>query len=720
MSKNPNIEEIIDKVNEVSLNKISTSITNNTPKFVINPIIYVDGIESDDSSDEDYNSLDEKLFTSLDTQNKNELPFRTFKITESRAKKTVGEDKFSKPVGFLGEKKENIEVVNFNTQISKNSIAQTFLDKLKEEGIEEESDIKIEDISSVSILLNRPLSISTRKNNLLIKELESRTESPIIHKKTGIFWEFNWYNNNNKIVKSETVREFYKKLKKYDKDKKTSKAEQFRTINEKGIAVPYQDLRERAKNHENTITLVKDAKENNDSDIYLSIVDGDTESFNGIYSAYMRIHKGEKTAPTIMSTGYEFPKDEQNNNSTYQLASQIDRMIRVITAKHVPLGVYYPEPNMCVLIPKKYDTVLESFIDKKRKKGDLESASLLRKVSLRQDATFVFSNDNPLITTVPPRAKLTKTHKTPITFSDEFSQGASLTEKDLQTFKQISQSHFHEKVWYDNLFINHSIKIDSIKLNGCKSLLAKIRNRNVTNDERNQAIKELKEFIDPNIVDSIITAAAEIKQYIDKFKIEYIRSEDEETLLKIFKKKNINIKDFSRDQILILAQIEVLKLFQSEVIDINDLKKISLKQLKSIFYNDETIEMLQNEDISINELLNLAKISTRHNQDYSIALKLFIKAVENRDYSTEEILNLYEEHEFHLMFMADSPNDIIIENFDNVEIVLFGIENYDIDIEEVRDALEPDGAEGGSVLMEFDRMIGYNDDYDYDDYYDDY
>jgi hypothetical protein len=83
------------------------------------------------------------------------------------------------------------------------------------------------------MLLNRPLSLSTRKNNILIKELEYKTESVIAHKKSGIFWEFNWYQKGSTKVGYDTVKSFYKKLKRYDKDNDTSKAKQFLDLNEK-------------------------------------------------------------------------------------------------------------------------------------------------------------------------------------------------------------------------------------------------------------------------------------------------------------------------------------------------------------------------------------------------------------------------------------------------------------------------------------------------------
>jgi hypothetical protein len=103
----------------------------------------------------------------------------------------------------------------------------------------------------------------------------------------------------------------------------------------------------------------------------------------------------------------------------------------------------------------------------------------------------------------------------------------------IRSFKQISQSHFHEKVWYDNLFINGAITVTGCTIPHCKSLLAKIRNGN--NEDRDQAILELKNYIDHMVVDAIVKAAEEVNKYVNKFEIEYIRSEDEAKLLKILK-----------------------------------------------------------------------------------------------------------------------------------------------------------------------------------------
>ena len=679
-----------DKDLNQEIGQVTSSLKQTTiksqPKFIVNPIIYVDGQESGESSDEEYNPSDEKRFDQLDCSNKETLLYRTYTKTKKWTKKIKKKQKvskeeysFSKPVGFVkvGSEKNKVlvKLESFNSKEDKKSegAVQKFLKLLSDTGVEKDSEDKIEDTVSASMLLNRPLSLSSRKNNILTKELEYKAESAIAHKKSGVFWEFNCYTKGKTEVKYEDVRTFYKKLKKYDKDKNTTKAKQFLDLNEKNIAVPYQGLRELAKNHNNTKTLVKKFRDKDkDSDVYLSIVDGDTVSFNGIYSAYIRIHKNAKSPYTVMSTGYEFPKEE--NSSVHELGSQIDRMIRVSTTKHMPLGVYYPEPNTCVLLPKNKDTVPESFVNQS-KKGNLESASLLRKVNLRENASFIFSDDNPVITTIPPRAKLNKSHKTLITFSQEFIQGASPSAKDITSLKNISQSHFHEKVWYDNLFINGAIKPTGKTEASCKSLLAKIRN--CKDKEQKQAIKELKKYIDPNIVDLIVKAAKEVNKYVAQFEIDHVASENEAELLKLFKKFDVQIKDFSRDAMLVLSQEEVIELILKEIIDLNDLKDIDIKILEEMFYDEDNLEQ-------------------------------FITAIEN-GYSTSEILTSYEDDSFHLRFMSsDDPTDIVLENSNDYDVIELGIKNYDIDVEWIISELAAEHEDGDSSALQYFQMVVNN------------
>ncbi|XP_062311782.1 uncharacterized protein LOC134016431 [Osmerus eperlanus] len=186
-------------------------------------------------------------------------------------------------------------------------------------------------------------------------------------------------------------------------------------------AVPYSRIREHLKNCEETKKLVRKLRGNDEEClVYFSFVDADTVDFNEVYSSYLQIvdtHVNtHKIPPTVMSTGYEFLEKE------FQLASQIDREVRIRTADCFPLGTYYPEPNFCVLLPKAEETLPESFINTHSKAENMESPTLIRQVKKRSDIPFtaLFPRGQPIITAVPPGIKLKKGEVTTQCHHDPF------------------------------------------------------------------------------------------------------------------------------------------------------------------------------------------------------------------------------------------------------------------------------------------------------------
>lgn len=521
--------ELLEKTfSEVKLEK---GKSNNNLKFLINTIAYVpsDNTHSSDSSDgEDY-SLDKKLFNEIDLKDKDTFPYKTFKkITKAKNIKTK-EVKLteSEELGSLNNVQDENVIINKSSKLSR--VAEPLLQKLEQNAFDLNEKDKLQTIK-VSIGFNRPKSLSNRLNKILTDELECKSSSKINHEKFGFFWHYNWYDKKGKSVDYTIVQKFYRQFKTIDK----KKAQEFRKINEKtaglkiiestdkaikqkGTLIPYQELREYVKNHNKTQELVKafkdQDKEKNDI-IYFSFIDADTISFNGIYSAYLRIHnkyfKENNVSPTVMSTGYEF--DGKGKNYPFKIGSQIDREIRIATAKHIPLGVYYPEPNFCVLLPPSTLTLPESFIDKKIKpKGTSESVALLRKVKLRENAIFTFSEDKPVITDIPLRAKYTKKTKDKIKFSEDFTKGGLPTKEDVKGLRQMSQSHFFEGIWLDNLYINKGIVIYSnyYKFKGLITTFLK----NIENFD-----ELIKEHCKPNTLSKIINARLEVNKVIKNFK----------------------------------------------------------------------------------------------------------------------------------------------------------------------------------------------------------
>ncbi|CAI6345858.1 unnamed protein product [Macrosiphum euphorbiae] len=168
-------------------------------------------------------------------------------------------------------------------------------------------------------------------------------------------------------------------------------------------------------------------------------------------------------------------------------------MHRVITTFHIPLGTYYPQPNMCVLIPENCQTVEESFISPKRGKN-LESPILIKHIlnNRRPNVYAIFSEDNPIIIKLPPRAKLTKQSTRPIKFSSEFNTGRSApTSDDIKKFDQVSQSHSHILTWSQSLFINKSIKCDNDYETDGECMYGKNNTRLTVNKQCNSFIKKI-------------------------------------------------------------------------------------------------------------------------------------------------------------------------------------------------------------------------------------
>ncbi|XP_073680238.1 uncharacterized protein [Garra rufa] len=176
------------------------------------------------------------------------------------------------------------------------------------------------------------------------------------------------------------------------------------TIAQAATTPPYQDIREYLKNNAATTKLVEELRGKERCLVYFSFVDSDTFEFNSIYSEYITIVRDElrkdSIPPTVMSAGYEFTHEKE-----YHIASEQDRMIRSALAEVSPLLVYYPEPNFCVLVRDELNTIKESFIDPKRKKGEysMESPVLIRQVKTRENFKAVFPWKKPIIIVTPER-----------------------------------------------------------------------------------------------------------------------------------------------------------------------------------------------------------------------------------------------------------------------------------------------------------------------------
>lgn len=147
-------------------------------------------------------------------------------------------------------------------------------------------------------------------------------------------------------------------------------------------------------------------------------------------------------------------------NYALYVGSKLERIIRTKTAKVLGFGVYYPEPNFCVLLRPGSDSLPYSFIDKKREGSKFESPSLLSKILLDSLASsnFVFDEGNPIVTS-SNRAVNSKTTGKPLKFSFDFNNGGVPDKADFNTLSQIIQSTSNPKKWAEGLYYNRGFEI---------------------------------------------------------------------------------------------------------------------------------------------------------------------------------------------------------------------------------------------------------------------
>lgn len=344
--------------------------------------------------------------------------------------------------------------------------SQFFLEKLQDEGWDDDFDGN----AFAVIGLNRPRSLSTSRNKALHREFNAKIESDFPHEIMAFFWDRVWYRKDNAIniheVSYTEVRYFYKQLKSFDK----AKANTFRRKQEGNCKIPYQDIRDKLRTSIEAEKIIGQIRKSApEVKVYLHTVDSDTKSFNGIYSTYER-YCANNNFPRVMSTGYVFSDDPKDYNdlpkntlsvlTQLKLASVIDREIRIETAKLIPRGVYYPEPNTCILIPQDETKLPYTFLDFTTA-GDEESAVLLRKI---RDDSFVFLDARPLITALPLRSYSRSVSGIDFQFSEKLKKGGFPSSEDMRNLAEITQSHFYFNIWARNIEKNNGETVASCSI----------------------------------------------------------------------------------------------------------------------------------------------------------------------------------------------------------------------------------------------------------------
>lgn len=312
---------------------------------------------------------------------------------------------------------------------------------------------------AVVLGMNRPKSLDAARNRNFIKRLEKQAPALVglSCRMIGFLWDPKWN------LKPEIERKILSEVRAYKLIKvlRPKEASRLRIALEgqKGTnsairsQIPYQAIREKIFRSQETKAFFEvftdDARE-----VYLSTLDDDSialRSERGLFSTYdamiaAHIARTNKN-PELLSTGYCLKSAE---DQILRFAVDMDRAVRVATAKHIPLGPYYAEPNILFRIQKQlYRRGKYSFMGTGKSLESRRFIQNTQKAGVLLDGTTVVSSyKNPLVTETPDRMKTLKSQRL------KTVTGLNVKQKQvLQTLRGISQTHVFPKQWADNLYI---------------------------------------------------------------------------------------------------------------------------------------------------------------------------------------------------------------------------------------------------------------------------
>jgi len=264
------------------------------------------------------------------------------------------------------------------------------------------------------------------------------------------------------------------------------------------------------------------------------------------------------------------------------------------------------------------------------------------------------------------------------------------------------------------LYINKAIKLKEGHHFKFKGLVTKYLKSEITNKEK----VSLLQIVSEQDLERIKKAYDEKEKAIQLYKKENLRNADQQKLIDFINQHDgFDLEDFTSEFLQIIATANIISLLEDGILDLEDLSDVHTDILKELLYEDLVIEEMADENIKFEDCIKIYHAAKQYGKKFSDIIEEFLSAVNNHEFTVSEIIEHYKENPLHLMFMSGDPTDIVLENSEDESIVIFGIKNYDIDIEWIREELYSEKDDYSAALMDFDRIIGcYNDfDEDYED-----
>ena len=126
----------------------------------------------------------------------------------------------------------------------------------------------------------------------------------------------------------------------------------------------YQGYREAIRVWDKTADQIEQLQNRSENAVYAHITDPDcqlkTKDKESVYDAFSKELEKTTTPPVLYTGGYHAADTDR---PFYHHAVNLDMIVRRAISKYMPLGAYYPEPNLFVLIDKKKTHISGSFHD---------------------------------------------------------------------------------------------------------------------------------------------------------------------------------------------------------------------------------------------------------------------------------------------------------------------------------------------------------------------
>ncbi|SCC90878.1 Uncharacterized protein SCG7109_BC_00020 [Chlamydiales bacterium SCGC AG-110-M15] len=305
---------------------------------------------------------------------------------------------------------------------------------------------------AIVVGVNRWASLDTRVNSEFADQIRELRQCTGAVRHFGFLWEPKWQRKEGLSYRVYTVKKAYRLLRVLF----PRIAPRLPTILEQGKVqnelrydqIPYQGIREAVFKSDETRDFVNFSHQQN-LDTYLSILDGDVVSMDSLYQSYDKAIKEycdqHHHLPDALSSGYNLKNDE---NVVLKRAVEMDMAVRAATSKHIPLGPYFPEPNVLFRIDlAQYLRNAYSFLGQGvnlESKRFIENAVASGAMNI---ARALFLTMAPVITSTPDRFYTDKVEGiTQIT-------AANIKNKSmLQSLRGVRQGHAFPKQWADSIY----------------------------------------------------------------------------------------------------------------------------------------------------------------------------------------------------------------------------------------------------------------------------